>query len=122
MSAKRHAPNPETTGRARELRANSTWPEKIVWGKLRAGRLGGLKFRRQHPIGPYVVDFFCHEIGLVVEIDGASHEDRAEKDRERAAYFEQQGLRVFRVTNADVMSDPEAVGMGIAKAAGVTIT
>ncbi len=122
MSAKRHAPNPGTTGRARELRANSTWPEKIVWGKLRAGRLGGLKFRRQHPIGPYVVDFFCHEIGLVVEIDGASHEDRAEKDRERAAYLEQQGLRVFRVTNADVMSDPEAVGMGIARAAGVTIT
>jgi very-short-patch-repair endonuclease len=119
VNAKRHAPTPEKAARSRQLRAESTWPEKIVWGMLRSGRLGGLKFRRQHPIGPYTVDFFCHEIGLVVEVDGASHEDRAEEDRQRTAYLEHQGLRVFRVTNADVSSDSEAVARGIALAAGV---
>jgi very-short-patch-repair endonuclease len=101
------------------LRRDSTWPEKIVWGMLRDGRLGGLKFRRQHPIGPYTVDFYCHEIGLVVEVDGASHEDRAGHDRKRTEYPAQQGLRVLRVTNTDVMSDAEAVARGIAIVAGV---
>jgi very-short-patch-repair endonuclease len=86
---------------------------------LRGGRFGGLKFRRQHPIGPFTVDFYCDEINLVVEVDGASHEDRAEHDRKRTEYLEQHGLRVFRVTNADVMADAEAVMRGIAKAAGV---
>jgi adenine-specific DNA-methyltransferase len=78
-----------------------------------------LKFRRQHPVGPYTVDFFCQEIGLVVEVDGASHEDRLEEDQRRTEYLQQQGLRVFRITNQDVSSDPEAVARGIAVAAGV---
>jgi len=86
---------------------------------LRGGRLGGLKFRRQRPIGPFTVDFYCHEIGLVVEVDGASHEDRDEHDRKRTEYLEQQRLRVFRVTNTDVMTDAEAVARGIATVAGV---
>ena len=116
---RKHAPSPETTARSRQLRGNSTWPEKIVWGILRGGRLGGLKFRRQHPIGPYTVDFYCHQIGLVVEVDGASHEDRAEHDRKRTEYLAQQGLRVFRVTNTDVVADAEAVARGIAIVAGV---
>ena len=116
-----HPPSPETTARTRELRAQSTWPEKIVWGLLRGGRLGGLKFRRQYPIGPYTADFCCHEIGLVVEVDGASHDDRAEEDRRRTAYLEERGLRVFRVTNAEVMSDRESIARGIAIAAGVEI-
>ena len=81
---------------------------------LRNGRLGGLKFRRQHPIGPYTVDFYCHEIGLVIEVDGMSHEDRGERDQRRTAYLQQQGLCVFRVTNQDVSSDSEAVRRGIA--------
>jgi very-short-patch-repair endonuclease len=116
---RKHAPSPETTTRSRQLRRDSTWPEKVVWGMLRVGRLGGLKFRRQHPIGADTVDFYCHEIGLVVEVDGDSHEDRAEYDRKRTEYLEQQGLRVFRVTNADVMSGAEAVARGIAVVAGV---
>lgn len=121
MNTNRHVPNPRTTDRVRELRTKSTWPEKIVWSIVRAHRLGGLKFQRQHPIGPYVVDFYCHEKRLVIEIDGGSHEERAVEDGERTAYLEQQGLRVYRVTNQDVMSDKEAVAMGIARAAGVTI-
>lgn len=118
---RRHPPSPDTTAKARQLRAESTWLEKIVWGLLRGGKLGGLKFRRQHPIGPYTADFYCHEIGLIVEVDGASHEDRAEEDRRRTAYLEEHGLRVFRITNADVMSDPEAVARGIAITAGVKL-
>jgi very-short-patch-repair endonuclease len=121
MNTNRHVPNPRATDRVRELRRTSTWPEKVVWSIVRAHRLGGLKFHRQHPIGPYVTDFYCHEKRLVVEIDGGSHEDRADEDRERTAYLEQQGLRVYRVTNQDVMSDKEAVATGIARAAGVAI-
>jgi ATP-dependent DNA helicase RecQ len=83
--------------------------------------MGGLKFRRQHPVGPYTVDFYCHEIGLVVEVDGASHEDRAEQDQRRTEYLQQQGLRIFRVTNQDALSDAEAVARGIALAAGVKL-
>jgi len=110
-----------TTAKARQLRAEGTSPEKIVWGMLRAGRLGGLKFRRQHPVGPYTVDFYCREVGLAVEVDGASHEERAGQDRLRTEYLQEQGLRVFRVTNQDVMSDPEAVARGIAIEAGVRL-
>jgi very-short-patch-repair endonuclease len=121
MTSNHHIPNPRATDRARELRTTSTWPEKVVWGIVRANRLGGLKFRRQYPIGPYIVDFCCLEVHLVVEVDGASHEESETKDRERTEYLEQQGLRVYRVTNSDVMSDPEAVAMGIAAAAGVKI-
>ena len=67
------------------------------------------------------MDFYCHEIGLVVEVDGASHEDRDEHDGRRTEYLAQQGLRVFRVTNADAMSDADAVARGIALAAGAKI-
>lgn len=116
---RKHAPSSISTDQARKLRRAANWPEKIVWGMLRSGRLGGLKFRRQHPIGPYTVDFYCHEIGLVIEVDGASHEDRGERDQRRTAYLRQQGLRVFRVTNQDVSSDSEAVSRGIAVVAGV---
>ncbi len=118
---RKHVPAPDTTIRSRQLRRDSTWPEKIVWGMLRSGRMGGLKFRRQHPIGPYTVDFYCHDLGLVIEVDGASHEDRAEIDQRRTDYLRQAGLRVFRVTNQDVLSDPDAVYRGIAMFAGAEL-
>ena len=121
MKPKCRASSPMMTARARRLRRDATVPEQIVWGMLRGGRLAGLKFRRQHPIGPFVVDFYCHHIGLVVEVDGMSHDERAEEDRRRTEYLQQQGLRVFRVTNDDVLEDPEAVARGIAHAAGVEL-
>jgi very-short-patch-repair endonuclease len=105
--------------RARHLRKDSTPPEELLWLALRNGQIAGLKFRRQHPIGPYVVDYYCHSAKLVVEVDGMSHIDRLKKDNERIQYFEEQGLKVLRVTNQDVMSDLDAVARGIAKAAGV---
>jgi len=109
------------TGRARQLRREATVPERIVWGMLRNGGLAGLKFRRQYPVGPFVVDFYCHEARLAVEVDGRSHEERTAADKRRTEHLERAGLRVFRVTNDDVLEDPEAVARGIAKAAGVEI-
>jgi very-short-patch-repair endonuclease len=86
---------------------------------LRDRRLAGLKFRRQHPVGPFVVDFYCHAARLAVELDGMSHEGQADQDRRRTEYLEQEGLCVFRVTNDDLLDDPEAVALAIARAAGV---
>jgi very-short-patch-repair endonuclease len=106
-------------GRARQLRKDGTPPEELLWLALRNGQIAGLKFRRQHPIGPYVVDFYCHSASLVVEIDGMSHVDKLEQDNERINYFQEQGLKVLRVTNQEVMNDLDAVARGIAQSAGV---
>jgi very-short-patch-repair endonuclease len=111
----------ESIAKARELRRNSTTPEALVWSVLRAGRLGGLKFRRQHPIGPFVADFYCHAARLIVEIDGMSHDDRGAYDQRRTEYLEESGLKVVRVMNDDVFADLEAVARYIAHEAGVEL-
>jgi very-short-patch-repair endonuclease len=116
---KKHSPQPDRTAQARSLRREATPPEKVLWSLLRAGQIGGLKFRRQQPIGPFVVDFYCHKAKLVIELDGMSHRDRAEYDARRTRYLENLGLDVFRVTNDDIREDSEAVARGIAQAAGV---
>ncbi len=104
---------------ARRLRRNATIPERMLWNRLRGGSLAGLKFRRQQPIGPYIVDFFCHEAALVVEIDGRSHDDRGKEDAQREAFLrDQQRLRVLRVSNDDVLKETEAVLFAILRAAG----
>ena len=121
MKSKHHVTPLEMTARARQLRRDGTLPERILWRVLRGGRLAGLKFRRQYPIGPFVVDFYCHSVGLVVEVDGMSHDNRREEDDRRTEYLRQQGLRVFRVINDDVLEDSEAVARGIARAAGVEL-
>ena len=108
-------------GRARKLRRNSTGPERALWKLLRNRNLRGLKFRRQHPVGPYFVDFFCHACRLVVEVDGQSHDGRGIKDRRRTIFLEQQGLRVLRISNDDVVQDPESVLLAIARAAGIDV-
>ncbi len=105
--------------RARDLRQTGTPPEKLLWLALRNGQIGGLKFRRQHPIGPYVVDFFCRGAGLVVEVDGMSHDDKARQDAARTKHIESQGLQILRVTNEDVMNDLDAVTRKIAQLGGV---
>ena len=107
------------TENARRLRRNATIPERMLWNRLRRGRLAGLKFRRQQPIGPYIVDFFCHEVGLVVEVDGRTHDERAKEDSRRDAFLrEQEGLQVLRVSNDDVLNETEAVLIAILRAAG----
>jgi len=100
--------------RSRELRKSSTLPERRLWNLLRDRRLEGFKFRRQHAIGSYVVDYLCMAQRLVIEVDGRSHDDRYEQDKVRQVYLENEvGLRVFRVSNDDVLDDPEAVLHGI---------
>ena len=105
----RHRIQPRMTKRARELRTNATVPERILWGMLRMQQLNGLKFRRQHPVGPYVADFYCPAAKLIVELDGLSHVGRRKEDDRRTEYLASRGLKVLRLTNDDVLKHPEAV-------------
>jgi very-short-patch-repair endonuclease len=94
---------------ARELRGRQTGAEQHLWQYLRAHRLDGHHFRRQQPIGPYIVDFFCAASHLVVEVDGAIHEDQLEYDRERDNYLAAHNLRVLRFRNDIVLGSTESV-------------
>jgi very-short-patch-repair endonuclease len=89
---------------ARELRQVEPEAEKIMWAALRGKRLNGLKFRRQHPYEHYVLDFFCVEHQLVVELDGSVHDvsDQAAYDEERTGFLNEHGLRVIRFRNEEV--------------------
>jgi very-short-patch-repair endonuclease len=93
---------------ARTLRAGQTDAENLLWGLLRDRRLGGAKFRRQHPFPPYILDLYCHEAKLVVELDGGQHLE-SESDRTRDAFLTKQGLRVLRFWNNEVLAETEAV-------------
>ena len=95
--------------RARELRRDSTYPEKICGELLRAHRMDGIKFRRQHPIGPYFADFACVQRKLVIEIDGVHHDDRLEADARRTAFMESEGWRVMRFPASEVIANREGV-------------
>ena len=95
--------------RARELRQEMTPAEELLWGRLRRKQLNGLKFRRQHPLGPFIADFYCAEYRLVVEIDGDVHKGQREYDIVRTEWFEAHGYRVIRFRNDDVMKDIEIV-------------
>jgi very-short-patch-repair endonuclease len=92
-----------------------TPPEVMLWQRLRAGRLG-VKFRRQHPIGPYVADFCCLDARLIVEIDGEIHAfgDRPERDAMRDTYLAEMGFELVRVAAVEVLKDADAVADGIA--------
>ena len=114
-----HYPSKHMINRARSLRREETPPEQLLWLALRNAQIGGMKFRRQHPIGPYVADFFCHAAKLVVELDGMSHDDKLRQDTEKTKYLEGQGFRILRVTNEDVMRDLDAVAREIARLGGV---
>jgi ribonuclease HI len=99
-----HAPRKVVMEHAKDLRAKLTDEEHRLWDALSRNQLGGFKFRRQHPIGAYVVDFYCHAAKLVVEIEGPSHGDMGaeERDQVRSAYLKSQGLEVLRFTNEQV--------------------
>ena len=98
-------------GLARELRANMTYPERILWSRLRANRIDGNKFRRQHALGSYVADFVCLKARLVIEIDGDTHdsESRQARDAHRTTYLEKLGFRVLRFYNHQMVDELEAV-------------
>lgn len=96
---------------AGKLRANTTPHERILWRALKELPVDGTHFRRQAPIGPYVVDFFCPAKQLIVELDGGHHNDdeTAKRDRERQLWLEQQGYCVVRFWNSDITGDLNAV-------------
>ncbi|MEI6348544.1 MAG: endonuclease domain-containing protein [Bacteroidota bacterium] len=97
----------EIIRRARELRKRMTRPEEKMWQLLRNRQFQNLKFRRQHPIGRFIVDFYCHELKLIVEIDGSIHDTEIQKERDesRTFMFEELGLKVIRFENQMVMND-----------------
>ena len=97
-----------TVSRARELRANATWAEALLWGKLRQKRLEGVRFRRQHPIGRFIVDFYAPSLKLVVEIDGPVHQQQQAYDQRRQAALEAQGVRFLRFGADEVEQETEA--------------
>jgi CreA protein len=111
-----------TFGRARALRRQMSLPEVVLWQALRKSRLAGLRFRRQHPIGPYILDFYCPAAGLAVEVDGLAHDgaDRMRHDAHRDSWLAERGVRVMRVVAKDVLRDDsfEGVLAAIESAAG----
>ena len=104
-------PSPEQRLFAKTLRSQLTDCERRLWSRLRNRGLAGLKFRRQHPWPPYVLDFYCAELRLVVELDGGQHcdADGFERDRLRTTYLERHGLVVLRFSNLDVVHNMEGV-------------
>ena len=94
---------------ARRPRQDQTEAERLLWSRLRDRGLDGRKFRRQSPIGTYVVDFECREKGVVVELDGGQHAERIDADGARTAWLETQGYRVVRFWNHDVLGNIDGV-------------
>lgn len=97
-------------GFAKQLRKEMTGTEKILWKHLKAG-IQNLKFRRPHPIGLYVTDFFCHKLKLIIEVDGSIHDLEEIKiyDEEREKYFINLGYKIIRFTNKQVQNEMEFV-------------
>ncbi|TBV74434.1 endonuclease domain-containing protein [Pseudoxanthomonas winnipegensis] len=96
-----------TLRHARALRREMTDAERLLWRHLRGGQLKGLKFRRQHPIPPYIADFCCVELKLIIELDGGQHSEQS--DATRTKFLESQGWRVVRYWDNEVLTQIEAV-------------
>jgi very-short-patch-repair endonuclease len=109
----------KNTVKARKLRKNPTEAELKLWKHLRLRQLGGYKFRRQHSLGPYIVDFACLEKKLIVEVDGGQHTEKVDYETERIAWLESQGFRVLRFWNNEVLKEIEVVKEVIAEALGL---
>jgi very-short-patch-repair endonuclease len=106
--------DPTAVARARDLRHNANAAEKLMWWILRARQMGGFKFRRQHPIGPYIADFVCLQRRLIIEVDGDTHDGREQNDAIRSHYLEKCGYRVIRFWNRHVLTFTEDVRHEIA--------
>jgi very-short-patch-repair endonuclease len=93
-------------------------PEVLLWQRIRRS-VGGVSFRKQHPIDPYVVDFYCSSSKLIIEVDGEAHDrgDRPQRDERRSAFLRDQGFRILRIAAGDVLKDPDGVAAAIVAAA-----
>lgn len=106
---------------ARSLRRNQTKAEAKLWSRLRSRRLEGLKFVRQKPIGPYVVDFACVSAKLAIELDGGQHAERTDADRFRTEQLSEEGWELLRFWNHDVLKNPDGVCDRIATAVKMSL-
>ena len=95
---------------AQNLRNNSTLAESVLWKHLKNKQAQGFRFRRQTVFGKYIVDFYCPRLKLVIEIDGSSHNDKYEYDRERDEYLQSLGLTVLHLDNSDILHH---IGQGL---------
>ena len=104
MTESRFSVSRKTTERAQRLRREATPAERKLWARLKAKQLSGLQFRKQHPIGPYIVDFYCAELKLAIEIDGDSHgsRDAQQYDERRSAFIASKDVRIIRFWNSDI--------------------
>jgi len=102
--------------RARELRTEDTKAEAHLWASLRDRRPGGWRWKRQVPQGPYIVDFYCAEAMLVVEVDGGQHADAVPYDERRTTFLASKGLRVLRFWNREVLTNRDGVCLTILNA------
>jgi len=93
----------------KSLRQNQTKAERLLWVQLRARRTGGVRFRRQHALGPFILDFYCHAAKLAIEIDGDSHDLQIEYDERRTDWLKRFGIDVMRFANRDVLENLEGV-------------
>jgi very-short-patch-repair endonuclease len=93
---------PEVFELARMLRKRMTHPEELLWQRVKHNQIGGLRFRRQHPISFFIADFYCHEARLVIEIDGGIHKGKHEFDDNRSAEMERYQIKVIRFKNDEV--------------------
>ena len=110
--------DPTLTDYARDLRVRQTKAEKLLWSVLRNRSLCGVKFRRQHPIPPFIADFVCVEEKYIVEVDGGYHDYIYADDVTRQQTLEAAGWRVIRFTNEDVLENVDNVAIGIARMLG----
>ena len=101
----------DSTSKARELRKNMTTQERKLWSILRKKSLNNLKFRRQYPIGDYIVDFICHEKNLIIEVDGGQHNENKNKiyDEVRTKFLESKAFKVIRFWNNEIDENIEGV-------------
>ena len=111
---------PDLVHLARKLRREQTTAEEVLWALVRDRQILKLKFRRQQQVGPFIVDFYCHQARLVVELDGGIHStpEQALRDANREIYLRENRLRVLRFANEQIFEDPESVLRAIAKATG----
>jgi very-short-patch-repair endonuclease len=103
-----------THPRARTLRQNPTEAERRIWQILRSRQMNGYKFRRQVPIGRYIADFVCHEVRLIVEIDGGQHDRSSPQEAGRSRFLEHEGYRLLRLWNNEVLANLDGVHQTIA--------
>ena len=108
----------ETLSKAQRLRREMTDAERRLWSALRNRQVDGAKFRRQQPIGPFIVDFVCHERRLIIEADGGQYAENG-RDGSRTAFLESKGYRVLRFWNDDVLTNVDGVAGVIAAALSI---